>query len=86
MIHADAGGEGTLKINGKTVTLDVTSAEIKVKSTWDRVALKQTFWSARRKVTCTWSVDAEDHRVLNTRVEGVLLQMIETRSGVVRQQ
>jgi hypothetical protein len=81
----DASGEGTFRIDGKTVALSVAGAEIKVKSKWDRAALRQEFWSARRKVTRTWDVDADDHLILNTKVEGVLMKMIETRAVFVRQ-
>ena len=65
-------GQGTFAINGKSIEIPVDGATIKAKIKWDRGALSQEFWSVRRKVIRTWSLDASGHLILTMKVETMM--------------
>ena len=76
----DPSGQGTFAIDGKTVEINVDGSKIKVKSKWDRAALKQEFSTSRRKVIRSWSLDAAGHLILAMKVESMLMNTVETRA------
>lgn len=65
----ETSGQGTFSVNGKTTEISADGATIKAKTKWDRASLKQEFWSVRRKVIRTWSLDASGHLILTMKVE-----------------
>lgn len=77
-------GQGTFEVNGKTIEIPIDGAKIKARSKWDRAALKQEFWSVRRKVVRTWTVDPAGHLVLTMKIE-TLMKIPETRAVFDRQ-
>ena len=78
------GGQGTFAVTGKTIDIPVGAGTIKVKSKWDREALKQEFWSVRRKVIRTWSLDPAGHLILTVKVE-TMMKIPELRAVFDRQ-
>jgi hypothetical protein len=81
----DPSGQGTFAIDGKTVELTVDGSRIKVKSKWERAALKQEFSTSRRKVIRAWSLDPAGHLILAMKVESMMMNTIETRAVFDRQ-
>lgn len=65
-------GQGTFEVNGKTIDIQADGARVRSKSKWDKDALRQEFWSARRKVVRTWSLDPTGHLILNTKIESMM--------------
>ncbi|MEO6239184.1 MAG: hypothetical protein ABIQ52_19495 [Vicinamibacterales bacterium] len=65
-------GQGTFEVNGKTIDIQADGARLKSKSKWDKDVLKQEFWSARRKVVRTWSLDPAGHLILQTKIESMM--------------
>ena len=78
-------GERVFKIDGKTGSLEVPGGSIKAKSKWERLALRQEFSSANRKLVKTWSIDASDHLVLTERIESVAFNTKESKTVFDRQ-
>jgi hypothetical protein len=76
----DPSGQGTFAIDGKTVEINVEGSKIKVKSKWERAALKQEFSTSRRKVIRSWGLDAAGHLILAMKVESMMMNTIETRA------
>jgi hypothetical protein len=76
----DPSGQGTFAIDGKTVEITVEGSKIKVKSKWERAALKQEFSTSRRKVIRSWGLDATGHLILAMKVESMMMSTIETRA------
>lgn len=85
MTLTEPRGPSLFQINGKDAKVDVPGGIIKVKSKWDRASLRQDFSSAMRKVTRSWSVDANDRLVLNQRVEGLSLKRTDIQAFFDRQ-
>jgi hypothetical protein len=81
----DPSGQGTFAIDGKTVEIKVEGSKIKVKSKWERAALKQEFSTSRRKVIRSWGLDAAGHLILAMKVESMMMNTIETRAVFDRQ-
>jgi hypothetical protein len=81
----DPSGQGTFAIDGKTVEITVEGSKIKVKSKWERAALKQEFSTSRRKVIRSWGPDATGHLILAMKVESMMMNTIETRAVFDRQ-
>jgi hypothetical protein len=77
-------GHGTFAVNGKTIEIPVDGATIKVKTKWAPEALRQEFWSVRRKVIRTWSLDAAGHLILTMKVES-MTKIPEVRAVFDRQ-
>lgn len=67
----DPRGEWNFKVNDKNGTLNVPGGSLRVKSKWDRGALKQEFSSAQRSLVKTWSVDQNDRLVLVEKIESI---------------
>ena len=82
----EASGEGTFAVDGKTVELNVEGSKIKVKTKWDKTALRQEVWSTRRKVIRSWALDASNHLVLMMKVESLMANTIDRRAVYDRQQ
>ena len=82
----EAGGTGTFAADGKTVELNVEGSKIKVKTKWDGPALRQEFWSTRRKVIRAWMLDASNHLVLMMKVESLMANTIDKRAVYDRRQ
>jgi hypothetical protein len=82
----EAGGTGTFAADGKTVELNVDGSKIKVKTKWDGPALRQEFWSTRRKVIRAWTLDPSNHLVLTMKVESLMAYTIDKRAVYDRQQ
>jgi hypothetical protein len=80
----ESSGQGTFAVNGKTIEIPVDGATIKAKMKWDRDALRQEFWSVRRKVIRTWSLDPSGHLVLTMKVE-TMMKIPEVRAVFDRQ-
>ena len=76
----DPSGRGTFAIDGKTVEITIEGSKIKVKSKWERAALKQEFSTSRRKVIRSWALDAAGHLILAMKVESMMMNTIETRA------
>jgi hypothetical protein len=76
----DPSGQGTFAIDGKTVEITVEGSKIKVRSKWERAALRQEFSTSRRKVIRSWSLDAASHLILAMKVESMMMNTIETRA------
>jgi hypothetical protein len=81
----DPSGQGTFAIDGKTVEITVEGSKIKVKSKWERAALKQEFSTSRRKVIRSWGLDAAGHLILAMKVESMMMNTIGTRAVFDRQ-
>jgi hypothetical protein len=81
----DPSGQGTFVVDGKNVELNVDGSKIKVKSKWDKGALKQEFSSSRKKVIRTWSLDTASHLILTMKVESMMMSSVETRAVFDRQ-
>ena len=77
-------GQGTFAVNGKTIEMPVDGATLKVRTKWDREALKQEFWSVRRKVIRTWSLDPSGRLILSMKVE-TMMKIPEVRAVFDRQ-
>lgn len=80
----ESSGRGTFAINGKTIEVPVGGATINVRMKWDREALKQEFWSVRRKVIRTWSLDSSGHLILTMKVE-TMMKVPDVRAVFDRQ-
>jgi hypothetical protein len=65
----EARGESLFKIDGKTATVAVPGARIKVKSKWDRGKLRQEFSSALQALVRSWSVDAQGRLILTQQIQ-----------------
>jgi hypothetical protein len=78
-------GHGTFMADGKTVEMNVEGAKIKVKTKWDKAALKQEFSTSRIKVIRAWSVDTANHLILAMKVESMMMISPETRAVFDRQ-
>jgi hypothetical protein len=76
----DPSGQGTFAIDGKTVEITIEGSKIKVKSRWERAALKQEFSTSRRKVIRSWGLDAAGHLILAMKVESMMMNTLETRA------
>lgn len=85
MTLTEPRGPSVFQIDGKDAKVDVPGGVIKVKSKWDRASLRQDFSSAMRKLTRSWSVDANGRLVLNQRVEGLSLKRTDTQALFDRQ-
>jgi len=83
---SDARGERTYTINDKATEITVSGSPVKVKSKWDKQALKQEFTNPQAKLVQTWSVDASDHLVLGAKVESLTLVTPERKAVFDRQQ
>jgi hypothetical protein len=81
----DPTGHGTFMADGKTVEMNVEGAKIKVKTKWDKAALKQEFSTSRVKVTRAWSLDTANHLILAMKVESMMMNSPETRAVFDRQ-
>ena len=81
----EASGTGTFAVDGKTVELNVEGSKIKVKTKWDKAALRQELWSTRRKVTRSWMLDASNHLVLMMKMESLMAYTIDRRAVYDRQ-
>jgi hypothetical protein len=69
----DARGERTFAVNDKTSTIDVGGSGVKVKSKWDKRALKQEFSNTQAKLVETWGLDEADHLVLTVKLESMTM-------------
>ena len=79
-------GDSVFQIDGKNTTIEVPGSTIKVKSRWDRSALRQEFSSTQRVLHRTWSVDATGRVLtLKQRLEGIGLPGRETSTVFDRQ-
>jgi len=85
MTLTEPRGPSLFKIDGKDAKVEVPGSVIKVKSKWDRATLRQEFSSAMRKVTRSWSVDANNRLVLNQLVEGISLKQTTVQALFDRQ-
>ena len=85
MTLTEPRGPSVFKIDGKDAKVAVPGGTIKIKSKWDRVGLRQEFSSAMRKLTRSWSVDANGRLVLNQRVEGISLKRTDIQAFFDRQ-
>ena len=85
MTLTEPRGPSLFQIDGKDAKVEVPGGVIKVKSKWERGSLRQDFSSAMRKVTRSWSVDANDRLVLNQRVEGISLKRTDIQAFFDRQ-
>ena len=81
----EARGPSLFKIDGKNTDVAVPDGTIKVKSRWDRALLRQEFSSAMRKLTRTWTVDANDRLVLGQWIEGIGLKRRDVTAVFDRQ-
>lgn len=85
MTLTESRGPSVFQIDGKDAKVDVPGGVIKVKSKWDRASLRQDFSSAMRKLTRSWSVDANGRLVLNQRVEGISVKRTDIQALFDRQ-
>ena len=69
----DARGQRTYGLDGKTVKITVSGAEVSTKSKWDKAVLKQEFSTAQSKLTETWDIDENGRLVLIAKVESLRL-------------
>jgi hypothetical protein len=69
----DARGQRTYGLDGKTVKITVSGAEVSTKSKWDKAVLKQEFSTASSKLTETWDIDENGRLVLIAKVESLRL-------------
>jgi hypothetical protein len=67
----DPRGEWHFKIDGRNSTMEVPGGALRVKSKWDKSALRQEFSSAQRTLVKMWSIDANDRLVLTERFESI---------------
>jgi hypothetical protein len=76
----DGRGERQYTIDGKNSRIDVTGAEVTVKSRWDKAVLKQEFSTAQSKLTQTWDVDADGRLVLVAKIESLRMRTPDQRA------
>ncbi len=76
----DPSGQGTFAIDGKNVELNVEGSKIKVKTKWEKGALRQEFSTSRRKIIRSWEPDQAGHLVLTMRVESMAMNSGEARA------
>lgn len=65
----EARGDSFFKIDGKNTTIQVPGATMKVKSKWERAALRQEFSTALRSLVRSWSVNADGRLVVTQRAQ-----------------
>jgi hypothetical protein len=73
VVFEDARGQRSYVLDGKTVKISVSGAEVSTKSRWDKAVLKQEFSTAQSKLTQTWDVDTNGRLVLVAKVESLRL-------------
>lgn len=81
----DTRGERTYAITDKSSEIFVASSPVRVKSKWDKQALKQEFTNPQAKLVQTWSIDGSDHLVLTAKVESLKLVTPERKAVFDRQ-
>jgi hypothetical protein len=78
-------GEWNFKTDGKTTSMDVPGGAIKVKSKWDKNALRQEFSSTERKLLKSWTIDGDGRLVLTERIESITFNSKESKAVYDRQ-
>jgi len=82
----DPRGESVFQIDGKNTAIDVPGGTLKVKSRWDRAALKQEFSSTQRVLHRTWSIEEGGRLLLlKQRLEGIGVSGKESKAVFDRQ-
>ena len=77
---ADARGERTYPVSGKKIGVDIGSAKVNVKSSWDKSALKQQFSTSKATFTETWQVDQTNRLVLKAKLESLTMVSKEVKT------
>lgn len=77
---AEPRGESTFKVDGRNATVAVPGGAIKVKSRWDRGALRQEFSSTQRKLVKVWTVGGDDRLVLLQHVESLTFNSKDSKA------
>ena len=78
-------GEWNFKTDGKTTSMDVPGGTIKVKSKWEKNALRQEFSSTERKLLKSWAIDGDGRLVLTERIESIAFNSKESKAVYDRQ-
>ena len=74
---AEERAEAGCTTDGKSERVRTFGIYMDLKCKWDKDQLRQTFSTARNKLTRVWSVDGSDHLVLKVKREGVSQNSVE---------
>ena len=77
---ADARGQRSYMLDGKSVKIVAAGTEVSVKSRWDKAIVKQEFSTTSSKLTETWSVDENGRLVMTAKVESLRLRTPEQKA------
>jgi hypothetical protein len=78
-------GEWDFKVDGRTTSMEVPGGAIKVKSKWEKNALRQEFSSTQRKLLKSWTIDGDGRLVLTERIESIAFNSKESKAVYDRQ-
>jgi hypothetical protein len=76
----DARGERTYPVNGRKIVVDIASAKVNVKSSWDKSTLKQEFSTPKATFTERWQVDQTNRLVLKAKLESLTMVSKEVKT------
>jgi len=82
---SDPRGERTYAIDGKASKLTVGTANIEVKTKWDKAALRQEFSSPSTRLVRSWEIDEQNHLVIKSKIESLTMNSKEVKAVYDRQ-